>query len=135
MLVGAFSVIVKTDCETDGSFYSTSRGRVLPLTVSRGKVTRSAKQAAVPAVSIWTARPGPAMGVAEGGAELRTTGSGRRLTGERGPTGAVVTAAAIVALFRNMYFLPWFRHKSPPATKPNLILFGELFAAHIFKVL
>ena len=23
-LVGAFSVIVKTDCETDGSFYSTS---------------------------------------------------------------------------------------------------------------
>ena len=25
MLVGAFSVIVKTDCETDGSFYSTNR--------------------------------------------------------------------------------------------------------------
>ena len=24
-LVGAFSVIVKTDCETDGSFYSTTR--------------------------------------------------------------------------------------------------------------
>ena len=24
-LVGAFSVIVKTDCETDGSFYSTNR--------------------------------------------------------------------------------------------------------------
>ena len=24
-LVGAFSVIVKTDCETDGSFYSTSQ--------------------------------------------------------------------------------------------------------------
>ena len=24
--VGAFSVIVKTDCETDGSFYSTSNG-------------------------------------------------------------------------------------------------------------
>ena len=24
-LVGAFSVIVKTDCVTDGSFYSTSR--------------------------------------------------------------------------------------------------------------
>ena len=73
--------------------------------MSRGKVTRSAKQAAVPAVSIWTARPGPAEGVAEGGAELRTTGSGRRLTGDRGPTGAVVTAAAIVALFRNIYFL------------------------------
>ena len=77
--------------------------------MSRGKVTRSAKQAAVPAVSIWTARPGPAVGVAEGGAEgkaeLRTTGSGRRLTGDRGPTGAVVTAAAIVALFRNIYFL------------------------------
>ena len=26
-LVGAFSVIEKTDCETDGSFYSTSPGR------------------------------------------------------------------------------------------------------------
>ena len=26
-LVGAFSVIVKTDCETDGSFYSTSHDR------------------------------------------------------------------------------------------------------------
>ena len=25
-LVGAFSVIVKTDCETDGSFYSTNVG-------------------------------------------------------------------------------------------------------------
>ena len=25
-LVGAFSVIVKTDCGTDGSFYSTTRG-------------------------------------------------------------------------------------------------------------
>ena len=24
-LVGAFSVIVKTDCETDGSFYSTNQ--------------------------------------------------------------------------------------------------------------
>ena len=24
-LVGAFSVIVKTDCETDGSFYSTKK--------------------------------------------------------------------------------------------------------------
>ena len=76
-------------------------------------MTRSAKQAAVPAVSIWTASPGPAVGGAvgvavggaEGGAELRTTGSGRRLTGDRGPTGAVVTAAAIVALFRNIYFL------------------------------
>ena len=26
-LVGAFSVIVKTDCETDGSFYSTTKDK------------------------------------------------------------------------------------------------------------
>ena len=26
-LVGAFSVIVKTDCETDGSFYSTTQNK------------------------------------------------------------------------------------------------------------
>ena len=30
-LVGAFSVIVKTDCETDGSFYSTILKLLLPL--------------------------------------------------------------------------------------------------------
>ena len=29
-LVGAFSVIVKTDCETDGSFYSTSQDQDQP---------------------------------------------------------------------------------------------------------
>ena len=29
-LVGAFSVIVKTDCETDGSFYSTTPDRPHP---------------------------------------------------------------------------------------------------------
>ena len=29
-LVGAFSVIVKTDCGTDGSFYSTNQDQQLP---------------------------------------------------------------------------------------------------------
>ena len=29
-LVGAFSVIVKTDCETDGSFYSTNQHSITP---------------------------------------------------------------------------------------------------------
>ena len=30
----AFSVIVKTDCETDGSFYSTTRRRRLPCSTT-----------------------------------------------------------------------------------------------------
>ena len=41
-VVGTFSVIVKTDCETDGSFYSTSLHRPIPLLVEFikiGKVT------------------------------------------------------------------------------------------------
>ena len=33
-LVGVFSVIVKTDCETNGSFYSTSRNN--PRQISEG---------------------------------------------------------------------------------------------------
>ena len=33
-LVGAFSVILKTDCETDGSFYSTNHRRCVLVRVN-----------------------------------------------------------------------------------------------------
>ena len=33
-LIGAFSVIVKTDCKTDGSFYSTSLNPLAPFQLS-----------------------------------------------------------------------------------------------------
>ena len=54
-LVGAFSVIVKTDCETDGSFYNTTQdtapGRVEH---SRGRVEHSPGQWSV--VPRWVGR-------------------------------------------------------------------------------